>query len=108
MTPDKFAADDAARMAALADARTAAWEVYTSAVISALDARERALDEAEAKSADELLRLTTAYDGAQQSERQRIVAEVNAAAGLDKDGKPVKPNKPATPGKGQSDVGRMV
>ena len=46
MTPDKFAADDAARMAALADARTAAWEVYTSAVISALDARERALDEA--------------------------------------------------------------
>ena len=100
MTPDKFAAEDAARMAALADGRTAAWEAYTSAMTSAIDARDRALAAAEAKSADELLRLTTEFDGAQQAERERIVAEVNATAGLDKDGKPVKPNKPAKPDEG--------
>lgn len=95
MTPDKFAADDAARMAALADARTAAWEAYSGAVSIAMEARDHALAAAEGKSADELLRLTTAYDGAQQAERERIVTEANAAAGLDKDGKPAKPSKPA-------------
>lgn len=100
MTPDKFVAEDAARMAALADARTAAWDAHASAVSSAGAALARALAEAEARASDELLRMTTAFDGAQQSERQRIVTEANAAAGLDKDGKPVKPNKPAKPDKG--------